>query len=558
MAFNIQEMLLGALQSSAGAQNAAGNESSQLTDILTRMGVLNNTTQAAVDSRTQGTLAVEQQALQGDKNAQDAAIQFAQAAGTDITSPENILVQLGQQLRQNTMAAQEAQKNIHAKESMRIIDNPLAWIQGQLTLEQDYRQYNQAAESANLTSAQIAGVTKATDEVQRTQQAIAKKVTDASIAGAAAVRVAEGEAAKAAAEKDHLKSEMLIAQAITQNSAAAAQEAQRQFGLVVSAENLELEHARFEMAKQQFDWEKQMKTATFKEKKSADEVKAALLQQYNAGAQVLGYNPESNWDIVAAKAGLGGTEGTRISAVMEAGGNSSAIGSPRVTATPAGAASMLVKRVYPRGNDATFDSMKKYLVDTWNSKLGLGDGKEATVVANVNAQIKVDADSFKKNAVMTGSFYAPPPIDTITAARSVKATALYQKVLSTAGKDLTTAAPTPIVKLTYEAAKSGVISYEEAAAGLAEFYGQAVNINNVTKRFAQIGIPSQTSFNVKPDIDGINVSADLTNYSSTLRLLTVMKAREQTSLYGNAFLGTPFGQVLAPAVSATKRARENK
>jgi len=546
--FDIQQALLGALQGSAASQNAAGNESDILNGILQKMGLLTQSSAGASDSKTASTIAVEDQSLRGAQGAQDAAIKFAQAAGTDIQSPEELLVGLGEQLRQQVQTAQKAQSQIQEKESRRIIDNPLAWLQGQLTVEQDYKEYNRAADNANLASKSIADLTAATDKVAQTQQNLARKVTDASRAAAADLRIAQGQLERDAINKQHLQSEMQVAQAITQNTAAQAAETQRQFNLLMNAEQLELERERFAWAKEKFDWEKEAQAANKKDKKSADEVKQMLLQQYNIGARVLGMPDETNWDYVAGRAQLGGTDASRISAAMESGGNTMSAGSERVASTPGGAAAMLTRRVYPKGEDAGFAPIKKYLKDTLDSVAQLG-GKEDQVLANMNAKVAADAKNYTDNALATGSFYAPPDLAVIYQAESVRATPLYKKVLSTAGKDLKSADPSAIASLAFAAADKGLLSYEEAASGITELYSQAVNINNATKKFAQVGIPSQQSFNVKPDIAGPdNVKVNLADYSSTLRFLAVMKARNS---FG-AMLYAPHVQKFLPSTDLTK------
>jgi hypothetical protein len=546
--FNIQEALLGALQGSGNSQNAAGAESDILNGILQKMGILTQSSTGAIDAKTSATIAVEDQALQGVQGAQDATIKFAKAAGTDIQSPEQILVDLGTQLRQQVQAAQTAQARIQNKESLRIIDNPLAWLQGQLTVEQDYKEYNRAADNANLASKSIAELTAATDKVAQTQQNLARKVTDASRAAAAEARIAQGQLERDAINKNHLQSEMAVAQAITQNTAAQAAETQRQFNLLVTADGLELERERFDWSKEKFNWEKEAQAANKKDKKSSDEVKAMLLQQYNIGARVLGMPEETNWDYVAGRAQLGGTDASRISAAMESGGNTMSAGSERVASTPAGAAAMLTRRVYPKADDPGFAPIKKYLKDTLDAVAQLG-GKEDQVLANMNAKVAADAKNYTDNALATGSFYAPPDLDVIYQAESVRATPLYKKVLSTAGKDLKSADPSAIASLAFAAADKGLISYEEAASGITELYSQAVNINNATKKFAQVGIPSQESFNVKPDIAGPdNVKVNLADYSSTLRFLAVMKARDSFGV----LLYAPHVKKFLPSTDLTK------
>lgn len=527
------DILLDALNLSGKAEQASRTEVSVLDKILGQLQGVNTSNASAIDNKAAASVAVNNQALAGEQAAQDATRRFAAAAGSDINSPEQILIQLGNDLRMNLQAAQKAEASIHAKESARIIDDPLGWLKGQLTLKQDYTAFNQAAEKANLAEKSIASVTKATDDVGRTQAGLAKKITDASRSAAADAMMADAQALKLQAERGHLKDELAISSAIQNATAEQATEAQRQVGMVMDANRWALEQERFAMAKDQFDWEKQLQGSKAKDKKSQDEMKEQMLMRYNIGAASLGLPEETNFDVLMALIELGGTDKTRINAAMEAGGHSIAAGATRVSASPAGTTSMIVKGVYPHANDPAFTPMKNYLKETWDeasmANIGAGKDREALTVAGVNARVAADTARYTNNAVASGSFYAPPPLSSLTNTRAVQNTALYQKVLATAGKDLTSAAPTPIVKLAYEAAKSGTISYEEAATGLATLYGQAKNVNNLTKRYAQIGIQPQTTFKVKPDMSqlyDVETGIDLSNYTETLRMFAILKARE--------------------------------
>lgn len=532
MGLDIQRLLLDTLQASATVQNSALNNNKQMEKSLESLGINSNSTTAAIDSVATNKVLSEDQILKGAQQAQDASRKFARAAGTDITDPAEILVSLGEDLRKQVFAAREAQTRIQAKENVTIA-SPLKFLGAQLTLKNDYDQYNQAADNANLTSNNIEALTKATDEVGRTQAGLAQKITDASRVAAAQATISQAVLDKNTVERNHIKDELSIAAAIQQGTAAQALEVQKQMGYVMDVGRWNMQQEELAMRKDQFSFEQQTKALALKSKVEADRIKSELLTQYNVGANILGYRPETSFDLIAAKAELGGADKVRISAAMEAGSNTLATGSVRVTATPAGTTSMIVKNMYPRSADPVFAPMRKYLTDNWEQQMAGNGYVEAKAVVGLNTKIKADSDYFDKNVMATGSFYAPPPIASITATDSVKRTALYQKVLASAGKDLRDANPEPIIKLAYTAAANKVISYEEAAQGIAEFYGQAVVINNLNNRYAQIGIKPQTSFKITPDIPGPNnlKGVNLTDYSSTLHLMATIRARTE---YGTA------------------------
>lgn len=559
----IQDLLLQALQGSAKAENTAMDQQDALSRILGEMGILNRGTIAAAGKGAEAVNTIEQTALAGEQEAQDAARLFAQNAGTLIGTPESVLVELGQKLNQYTAQAQQAAESVEEKKNRPILDNPLMWIEGQVTLPKDVDTMNSALKLADITSKRIAVLTTATDEVGATQRALAKKVTDSSRAAAADARMAQAEREKNSIQRDYLKDEITITNAIQNATAAQAQETQRQLNLVVNAQQLEMEQERFAFQKEQWNWEKQIKELNAKTKLEADSIKTELLNQYNAGAEQLGYPKATSWELLSARAELGGTAATQFSAAMEAGLATMTAGGSRVTNTPGGAALIISENAYPKADNPEFSQMKKYFKDRWDNAVLNAGGKKDVAVAMTNEIVKQQQQEFERNAVATGSFYAPPPLESIVATKSVQSSPLYKKVLSTAGKDLTTAAPDPILKLTYEAYKKGIVTLDEAVSGINEIYGQAVAINNSRNKYSQFGIPSQETFKTRPDIIGANnVTVDLTDYNSTIRLFAIAKAREvavdpfNLSLINNPL--SPYSAAAFKPVDTTKDTKETK
>jgi len=525
-----QNTLLEAMQTSAGASNAAKNQENVLTSVLQQLGLLQQDTAGAIDKSVEATNVVEGTALQGQQQAQDDARRYAATVGALGTNPEALLVRLGVDLNAQLEASKSARDNLVAKQGINLIDNPLGWLHAQMTIEADQSALNNSQSAVAGISKDIATATQAVDAFGRTQTALAVKVTDASRVATANARIAEAETVKATALRNHLKDELAIAGTIQNASAAQAQEAQRRLGMLVTQDQLALERQRFEMSKQQFNWEKESKSLALKDKKSQDEVKQMLLAQYNVGAKVTGNPEETNFDLVLARSQLGGTDATRISAIMEAGGNTLAVGSTRVAATPAGAANMIAKRVYGKANDADFAPMKKYLDEQWSLALLANGGKEDKAAISMNASVDDATKRFTKNATATGSFYAPPPIETILGTEAVKQSALYKKVLSAAGKDLKTADPEPIVKLAYEGFKAGVLSIDEAVSGIQTVYAQAAAINNATKKFAAIGIPGQSSFTTNVDVPGMNrAPINLMNYTEIMHSFATKRVHDEAT-----------------------------
>jgi len=93
-----------------------------------------------------------------------------------------------------------------------------------------------------------------------------------------------------------------------------------------------------------------------------------------------------------------------------------------------------------------------------------------------------------------------PPFETLAAKRSVSETALYQKVLKAKGMVETNAQTIVDSALAGVLAKS--ITMEEAAEGIEAIYDAAALHNNEDMGgFERVGLPSQTTYNVKLDKD---------------------------------------------------------
>lgn len=489
-----------AMQASADATTASGAQKNVLERVLKDMGLLTQSSIGSIDAAAAGTNVVEGQLLEGQQRAQDDARTYANSLGALGTNPEALLVRLGVDLNTHLEASKVARDTIVAKQSLNPFNDPVGWFTGQMTIEADQSRYDVAQGAVAGISKDITTVTQTVDAFGRTQAALALKVTDASRAAAAEVNLQLATKLKNEATAGLLKSEVEVTNAIQNATAEQAQQAQARHGMLVNQEQLEMQRAQFAMAKQSHAASMKDRAAAAKDKTSKDAINADQLAIYNAGAKVTGNQTESNWELVLARAASSQTAKDRISAIFDSGFNTIASGQTKLSATPGGAAYMVTKGVLPVATAPGFAPMDKLLKEKWVAALTLNKGNEANTVVAVNASLKIDAETYAKNATATGSFYAAPAFESILATEAVKNSALVRKVPAITG--LKTADPDAIWKLAYEAARAGVITLDQASFGVKTIFSKAVEINNAERKFTQIGIPGQVSFNTPIDYVG--------------------------------------------------------
>lgn len=120
------------------------------------------------------TNTLDNQAQSGAQSHQNATRKFAQAMGTDISQGDGLLSVLGQQLGEQIQIKIAARKRIQEKANADLIGNPLGWVHGQLTIEEDQRIYDQAGKEADRISESISQLTQATQAVSNTYAALAR------------------------------------------------------------------------------------------------------------------------------------------------------------------------------------------------------------------------------------------------------------------------------------------------------------------------------------------------------------------------------------------------
>jgi hypothetical protein len=120
------------------------------------------------------TNTLDDQAQSGAQSHQNATRKFAHAVGTDISTGNELLSTLGQQLGEQIQIRMAARKRIQEKGNADLIGNPLGWLHGQLTIDEDQRIYDQAGKEADRITESIFQLTQATQAVSETYATLAQ------------------------------------------------------------------------------------------------------------------------------------------------------------------------------------------------------------------------------------------------------------------------------------------------------------------------------------------------------------------------------------------------
>lgn len=525
MATPVEDSLLSSLQSSANTQNAAKQQQAKVQDLLNETILMFQSQLSATNKRADAAAEISASQQAAAQATQEATQKFARMAGTDITDPSNIMVQLAQDMNTQLATAMAARNRIQQKESTSILSNPFDWLKNQFTLEKDYKDYNQAANNFNSTKATIGSLTAATDQAGRTQQGLEEKITDATRAASAKAASANKALEATAVEAAHIADELKFADSIANLTAKQAAEVQRQGELIRQARNDAWIQENYGRAQKRED----------RADKKQDELDAAekvLLDDYNYGASLFGMPPRDNWKAIQAQAELHPGYAEDLKNVLEAARTHRTSKTGSMVKSPGTIARNVVEGRIPRLNASTdFARMADYfkkLDKATRSDPGFAasKGTKEDYARTFDALLARDIEKYKYDNVAKGSPYELAPFNVISGtASSVRNTPLYQKVLAPLSPELSKLNGTEftdrMVNLATEAAASKVISWEQAAEGLTEYFGQAVNINNNTNKYELIGVPKQEEVLTSPDISGTDVLADLTNYASVLRVLTL-------------------------------------
>lgn len=284
------EMAAASQATAAGVQSAYGDAIAAANTIVgaeERIGVNN--------AIIQGQLAA------GSLEAQQNTRKFAEAAGTNIGLESEILTILGQQQKELALDVLNRSKRVQRLDEVSHLGNPLGIIYDAFFGESERSQLETARESLTSVTNSIQGLNQSTQQVALTQQAIAETVTDATVAATADLQL--DMATKAAADA-RIKVASLNVDMLTTVNSLNRQQLDDKFRLFQAQE----------MAEQRaFQREQREALAAERDARRAHE--EAMVEDYNAGAKLLGVRPVQS----AKEIPTSGARGARAEFIMDKG-----------------------------------------------------------------------------------------------------------------------------------------------------------------------------------------------------------------------------------------------
>lgn len=503
--------------------NAIGSQNSTIGDAvsaITQIGAQGQQTrtQMSEDIKKSGELqALEVQTSGlGDLKAQQNSRKAAVALGTNMDMSNEIVTALGMRMRDASMQALQTLDQIKAKESVGFFDNPIEFLSNQLSVGSDYDSYNLAVEEHNQAAAALQNVNTATQQTAVTQNAIAEKVTEASIAAKVertrllANTLADENKMKGFAEnQDTLLRTVSLEGQQLQNHLAARQVYQDERNFAMRQQ--EFASSQRAQAIQLAKMEKDLAKAALEEQ---DQVMIA--QAINVARTEIGLNKVEPREVNRILK-LGGPVADDLRAQYLIGASSMVTGKAIIATNPAEALVVLNR------NKGKLKStqMNEFIKELPTAAEKTNPASFATMKPAEQAQL-INTVAVKKANEAQGelrkgdatNIYALPPAETILNSGGLVKGDLYNKVLKPVldGQQDKTLDPARVMELTAAAISAKDVRFETIAAELDTYFKVAKELNNDFNDYEQIGLPPQRAVNVRLN-EGVmnNKVRDLSN-----------------------------------------------
>ena len=492
--------------------------------------------------------------------------------GTNMDSTANIISTLGSTMLDDYKKAQTLDEQITAKEGTSFLDHPLDWISNQITLPDDYDQYNLTVRTYNRKADVIQNLENLTQDAVNTNNAIIQSVSQQSIAAnsrvAASVYVDKANTALIDAQKDNIAKIDSLKQ-MNGEELNRSIEARR---LIDEQTDQAMRVKQFNAEQGQRDLQRQELQLRIDDKTANDADNAAYVKTINAGRQLMN-QPQFNsvadikrYQMTSINGVKGddqlkrsydiGYQALQNNAATATGGEIKPI---TIDTSPAAAADFLVTS---RGTLTAAQAPVQNLITKTYAEEVNREGAAGTnyqknkpqFLANVDSKITVAAKRMQ-NDVMNGNdnIYAPPPMKSVLLAHpDLASNPIITKVFA---PELATIPDQQKIDPDYVTAKltqaiiKGDISYNDAVKGGAQLFQAAMETNNALKDYGRVGLPIQTKFNatVKTDPNAIyftdNITKDLSSrveYSKVInKALAVKVVGDQLNVQTQMQIGSP-------------------
>jgi hypothetical protein len=509
------------LQKNASAQEKVAQNTAELYNTIGQ-------NQIVIDSARQNA------ELEVQQNRQKAAA----ALGTDINAQGQLVTTLADDSRKQDATMREAMQRIQEKQSVSFFDDPLGWLSGKLTINDDIQQYNTAATAFDSTQERLQKLQQATSAQALIATQLATPITAASIEASAKVTAAQAQQnANKATIDGYTYNSQGVRDALTADANIQAQRV-AVFGAEKAQKQEEIALAHLDMERQRFNFEQAQKT-------KGEQAEAYYIDQINKGGAIMlgsGYVPIP---VGTPKAGLilnmlksGSPQGKQYEEFFQAAQRSEALGFSSKATSPAHAATQVangsLKLSDAQDSVRTLFGQAAAIV---KADPKLAGAKQPEIDAAMNAAVKqllLEQSKVIKPGDVDNVYQIPNVRELIASSPTVQQLPLVQKVLApqiAGGADLSD--PSKVFTATYQAIQAGKITSAEAA-DLATIFHVGVNTNIEAKQFRGLGMVPSYSYNVRlltnpEDPWGGKEVVDLTKPDQVARALNKAQATAAAS-----------------------------
>jgi hypothetical protein len=487
----------------AQAAQLSGTQTQQAQDVASLQNQSARLSEeAAGNIREAGSLQSQAQLveLQGQLQTQKNRVQAANAFGTNVGDVSDIITQLGMSMREDAIKLTAAQSTVSEIEANSdILANPGGWLRDLVQGDAARAERDALANKFDTTQKLAQGLNAATQATVQTQNAITETLTAASIKQTAdsTKLLADAEASKQAIAGKQYGAQAI--EALRANGSA-------EFNRSLQAYNLITEDARykegFALRQEQFRaLQDQRKKVKLEDQEYADATVRVNTYRTQAGL------PPVNETFVRRTLTQPGELGEDTRRQERQGMNLEG-GSLKVFGNTAAETMQVIQRDQPNLPDSFAPAVSilqqaSQAAAEEITRIGLTDQglalkKDPVARAElVNQQVVKTAVGLQSNVQSgKGNPYEAPAVSVVLAEpNGLAATKFGKLVLQTlvsTGQD--NPSPDMVLAAGISAVDAGELSLSEVRNGIAEFYQNAVGINNATSGFLQLGVPAQQGY----------------------------------------------------------------
>jgi len=449
----------------------------------------------------------------------------------------------------------QLQDSILKKQSIEFLDDPMGWFGAQLTIDDDVNAYNTASSMADKASEKIREIESTVSESNKARMAtmqtldaqglqdknkldaikinIQQSVLEHQLLGQDVVSMDHMKNGRTAQLEFSLKAnEVRRQQASDARAERGEARAQKQFELSLEQHNKKLDADKEFLTAINYGRGSlqlpPMSESELDNMSRTDQGKAMLGKLYdnylqNAGETLLAQKQEN------AAAAAQGRKPVMVTRTAPTVGNSpyEVFSTAKITGARFSADPMAAKTyglIQAAASEA--QESEKFKLAKPNEQLGV-------FTSELNAKVKDKIAAMSKNAEIPGSIFKAPddPREVITANPTAANSAFFMKVIAPqlqAGRSRFTSAD--MLAMGQDYVKTGMITAEEAASGIATYYQGVANYNTVRGNFQGMAVGRQESYVVKPDFGTLNKqgkSIDLTKPADLALYFAYMKLHNQ-------------------------------